>query len=202
MLIVQEALSVGVLFKIKVSVTTQVRSYLLPYIRLKATPYRLTSASGVHQLCVCLAREPRLSGLPLDGIAHAALRMQCRKPDAVNIRCFLHNQVVVPCRRGRDTAKPQFISEFSVRASRQSTDSWRDLPSRDPNAASSDRTEPRRSVLSLCAIGRPCDVLQDSTAQQNTPHLWVTILDKQQKEVNTRLLIVTRLVTSWVGTVE
>ncbi|DBB12899.1 TPA: hypothetical protein ACH3X3_005657 [Trebouxia sp. C0006] len=52
-----------------------------------------------------------------------------------------------PRRRARDTAKPQFISEFSVKASRHSSDSWRDLPSRNLTAASSDRAELRRADI-------------------------------------------------------
>ena len=57
---------------------------------------------------------------------------------------------VVLCRRSRDASKPQFISEFSVKASKRDTDSWRSLPS----ASSSDRAEPKRSVLSLMPLGR------------------------------------------------
>ena len=58
------------------------------------------------------------------------------------------------CRREKDTAKPQFISEFSVKASRPSTNSGRDGSTRNAVASSSDRAEPRRFVLYLYALGR------------------------------------------------
>lgn len=54
------------------------------------------------------------------------------------------------CRRSRDASKPQFISEFSVKASKRDIDSWRNLPS----ASSSDRPEPKRSVPSSSSAGR------------------------------------------------
>ncbi|KAL3137981.1 hypothetical protein ABBQ38_005221 [Trebouxia sp. C0009 RCD-2024] len=48
-----------------------------------------------------------------------------------------------PRRRSRDASKPQFISEFSVKASKRDADSWRSLPS----ASSSDRAETKRADI-------------------------------------------------------
>lgn len=76
-----------------------------------------------------------------------------------------------PRRRARDTAKPQFISEFSVKASRHSSDSWRDLPSRNLTASSSDRAELRRSVLLLCAVWRTQHTLQSSISRTISQNL-------------------------------
>ena len=84
----------------------------------------------------------------------------------------------VAYRPGRDTPKPQFISEFSVKASRHSTESWRDLPSRNP-ASSSDRAEPRRSVLTLCTHGRPHGILQGSSVKYQPAHLGQAMIEAQ-----------------------
>ena len=73
---------------------------------------------------------------------------------------------LVLCRRSRDASKPQFISEFSVKASKRDTDSWRSLPS----ASSSDRAEPKRSVLSLSPLGRLCLLMLRASAAK----LWAT----------------------------
>lgn len=83
-----------------------------------------------------------------------------------------------PRRPGRGTPKPQFISEFSVKASRHSTESWRDLPSRNP-ASSSDRAEPRRSVLTLCTHGRPHGILQGSSVKYQPAHLGQAMIEAQ-----------------------
>lgn len=84
----------------------------------------------------------------------------------------------VAYRPGRGTPKPQFISEFSVKASRHSTESWRDLPSRNP-ASSSDRAEPRRSVLTLCTHGRPHGILQGSSVKYQPAHLGQAMIEAQ-----------------------
>ena len=84
--------------------------------------------------------------------------------DMACINCAFTQGSISSYRRARDTAKPQFISEFSVKASRRNTDSWRDLPSRNLTASSSDHAELKRSVLLLCAVWRTQHILQSSTA--------------------------------------
>lgn len=69
------------------------------------------------------------------------------------------SQANVLCRRSRDASKPQFISEFSVKASKRDTGSWRTLPS----ASSSDRAETKRSVLSLPLAGGLCLLMLPAT---------------------------------------